>query len=128
MSFAQLILGAGVSAAEDLDQPTHAEVEPIRFEIGLDGKIETMAMDHKGRLLCGVSWSTDQAAAADQPARLAFPRKKPTRPHAARHKGRFPGICAADRKPRHSKTSMMAPTNTPSKCWTAKGKFWRRGP
>jgi hypothetical protein len=80
MSFAQLILGAGVSAAEDLDQPTHAEVEPIRFEIGPDGKIETMAMDHKGRLLCGVSWSTDQAAAADQPAEACLPQEEADTP------------------------------------------------
>lgn len=36
--------------------PTHVEVEPIRIELGEDGKIETMAMDRRGRLLLAVSW------------------------------------------------------------------------
>lgn len=42
--------------ADDANQPTHEEIEPLKIELGENGKIETMAMDSQGRLLLGVSW------------------------------------------------------------------------
>lgn len=39
--------------------PTHVEVEPIRLTLpGQEGRIETLAMDSRGRLIVGVSWIT----------------------------------------------------------------------
>ncbi len=38
-----------------VDDATHVEIESIRIELGVKGKIETMAMDRDGRLLLGVS-------------------------------------------------------------------------
>ncbi len=46
-----------VSAGAATDEPTHVEIDPIKFEIGPEGKIKTMAMDAAGRLLVGVSWT-----------------------------------------------------------------------
>ena len=43
--------------AAALDQPTHFEVAPIKFDIGGDdGHLKTIAMDAKGNLLVGVSY------------------------------------------------------------------------
>ncbi len=75
--FLGLVLGAAISSrAADLDSPTHTEVEPLKFAIGSDGKIETMAMDAKGRLLCGVSWTL---ANKQESPRQQFqnPRRRP---------------------------------------------------
>lgn len=75
--------------AADLDEPTHKEVEPIRFEIGPSGKIETMAMDSKGRLLCGVSWVPNKAGdgrKTAQPQRR--PSQRPTSPNNRQNRSR----------------------------------------
>lgn len=45
-----------LTAAESSETPTHEEIDPIKIELGKNGKIETMAMDSDGRLLLGVSW------------------------------------------------------------------------
>ncbi len=74
---ASIVFGAAlVAKANNLEEPTHREVAPIQFEIGPNGKIETMAMDSRGRLLCGVSWSArDPEEAARDPEPPAPPRK-----------------------------------------------------
>ena len=43
------------------DDSTHEEVKSLRFEIGLHGKITTMAMAKDGNLLVGVSWVPEDA-------------------------------------------------------------------
>ena len=79
----------------DLDQPTHSEIEPIKFEIGPNGKIETMAMNRKGQLLCGVSWSADGPAVAEKPSDREFiprPLRRPgNRPANRINRPRPPG-------------------------------------
>ncbi len=41
-------------------ETTHIEVDPIRLELGRQGKIETIAMDRRGRLLVALSWAADR--------------------------------------------------------------------
>ncbi len=65
------IVGAGSLWAESLESPTHQEVEPIRFDIGADGRLKTIAMDSQGNLLVGVSFVPAKGAA--QPAAGATP-------------------------------------------------------
>lgn len=64
LAVAQAPLGA--SAAKD--DPTHVEIDPIKFEIGPDGKIKTMAMDSAGNLLAGVSWTPEGSGSREVPA------------------------------------------------------------
>jgi hypothetical protein len=70
------ILIAYAAGADDDAGPTHVETEPIRIELGEDGKIETMAMDARGRLLLGVS--TSMPAGPDR-LRPAPPAGRPQR-------------------------------------------------
>jgi len=50
--------------AASLDEPTHVEVTPIKFDIGGDdGHLKTIAMDPKGNLLVGVSYIPKSAGA-----------------------------------------------------------------
>ena len=75
-----LVVTSGLTAFArdpDFDLPTHSEVDPIRFEIGPNGKIETMAMDRKGRLLCGVSWTLPRPATAQKLPRAAVAEQEP---------------------------------------------------
>ncbi len=53
-----------LAAAAVVDEPnaTHREVEPLRLDIGPDGRIETMAMDAAGNLLVAVSWKSEADA------------------------------------------------------------------
>lgn len=51
--------------AAKLDEPTHVEGTPIKFDIGGDdGRLKTIAMDNKGNLLVGVSYLSSQTGAA----------------------------------------------------------------
>lgn len=59
---AAVCLAAGAVGAA-VDEPTHQEIDPIRVDVGPNGKIDTLAMDNKGNLLVGVSWPTDGAPA-----------------------------------------------------------------
>ncbi|MCA9069036.1 MAG: hypothetical protein KDA84_08945, partial [Planctomycetaceae bacterium] len=81
VGWATLLMVAPLAgSAADLDEPTHKETDPIRFDIGPNGKIETMAMDSKGRLLCGVSWIPEQAGEpqkTEEPPRQPLPRGNP---------------------------------------------------
>jgi len=55
-----------VLAPEEI--PTHVEVEPLRIDLGNDGKIETMAMDRHERLILAVSWlgEVDESKLSEQ--------------------------------------------------------------
>tara|TARA_R110002049_G_scaffold285698_4_gene467096 strand:- start:266008 stop:267087 length:1080 start_codon:yes stop_codon:yes gene_type:complete len=46
--------GAGVS--NDPEQPTHAEVTPIKIPLGNEGRLETIAMNRDGELIAAVTW------------------------------------------------------------------------
>lgn len=73
-------------AADPLETPTHQEVEPIRFDIGADGRLKTIAMDSKGNLLVGVSFKPANAAGAPttpRPAATADPKATLARIHEA---------------------------------------------
>ncbi|MDP6554505.1 MAG: hypothetical protein QGG71_07540 [Pirellulaceae bacterium] len=41
-------------------ETTHIEVDPIRLDLGRQGKIETIAMDRHGHLLVALSWAADR--------------------------------------------------------------------
>ena len=56
---AGLISSAGMVDAASLETPTHKEIAPIKFPIGEEGAIKTIAMDSKGHLLVGVSWKAE---------------------------------------------------------------------
>lgn len=74
-----LLLAAILSSADlfaDEARPTHREIEPIKIELGPDGKIETMAMNSQGNLLVGVSWSADGKASANTPTLPQRPSKR----------------------------------------------------
>lgn len=51
-----LVAFCATTFADDTSKPTHEEIEPIKIELGENGKIETMSMDNAGNLLLGVSW------------------------------------------------------------------------
>ncbi|MBI5775469.1 MAG: hypothetical protein HZA89_17250 [Verrucomicrobia bacterium] len=75
-------LGAFVSVAgaASLDTPTHKEIAPIKFPIGEEGALKTIAMDSRGNLLAGVSWKAGaRGAAAPKPSasvNAAVPRRE----------------------------------------------------
>lgn len=65
--------------AASLETPTHKEIAPIRFSIGPEGLLKTIAMDAKGNLLVGVSWA-EGGVSAHAPRVLAPPPGKRTDP------------------------------------------------
>ncbi len=62
-----LIAGSAGWAADDSEQPTHREIEPIKLEIGTEGRLETMAMNQAGELLAAVTWLVKKPAAEGDP-------------------------------------------------------------
>ncbi|MDZ4847759.1 MAG: hypothetical protein SGI77_00555 [Pirellulaceae bacterium] len=68
------VFGATVFAQDD--QPTHRETEPIKIDLGVDGKIETMAMNSDGNLLLGVSWSADGKSTSKSASMPSRPNRK----------------------------------------------------
>jgi len=66
-----LLCGGNLVAQE----ATHQEVDPLKIELGEEGKLETMAMNSQGQLLLGVSWKGK--GAGDDEARE--PRRGPGR-------------------------------------------------
>jgi len=110
--------------ADVSDEPTHEEIAPIRFEIGPNGKIETMAMDREGRLLCGVSWTIDDGpATAEKPRRSASPEaprqaerrqaNRTSRRRPDRNRGRRP----ARESPRAYAVKTINPDGTVAATW-----------
>lgn len=65
MKRASLFLCLTLAAkAASLDEPTHVEVAPLKFDIGgADGRMKTIAMDRRGNLLVGVSHIPAQGGA-----------------------------------------------------------------
>ncbi|MBI3880858.1 MAG: hypothetical protein HY301_12470 [Verrucomicrobia bacterium] len=61
-------------AASPLETPTHREIAPIKFPIGDEGTLKTIAMDSRGNLLVGVSW---KAGAANNPPNAPRPAVSP---------------------------------------------------
>ncbi|MBP87157.1 MAG: hypothetical protein CMJ64_10635 [Planctomycetaceae bacterium] len=47
-------------------ETTHIEVDPIRLDLGRQGKIETIAMDRRGHLLVALSWAVDSPGDAKE--------------------------------------------------------------
>lgn len=68
-----LVLSGSVRADEEL-QPTHVEIEPLTFELGHEGSLETIAMDRGGRLLAGVSWAKPGVPGEPPPAAPVEPQ------------------------------------------------------
>lgn len=63
---------------EKQQTPTHREIKAIKFDLGPDGKLETIAMDPDGNLLAAVSWPDKNAKAnpatqQQQPAERSRP-------------------------------------------------------
>lgn len=64
---ASMLPAADALPAADTDQPTHEEVEPIKFEIGTEGRLETFAMNDAGELLAAVTWLEKKPTAQGEP-------------------------------------------------------------
>ena len=107
--FGFVLIVAGHANGADLDEPTHAEVKPIRFDIGPNGKIETMAMDAKGRLLCGVSFTTNNRQPAGETI-FRQPQSSSTRsPTTKLQPRRTPRIRDQGRRGKTEKSSRHGP-------------------
>jgi hypothetical protein len=71
--------------AASLETPTHKETAPIKFPIGDEGMLKTIAMDSRGNLLVGVSWKPDVRSGAapvrnTPPPTAAAPAPQPKNP------------------------------------------------
>ena len=49
------------------DEPTHREVEAITFELGAEGRLETIGMNRDGELLASVTWLIKKPEAKGDP-------------------------------------------------------------
>jgi len=80
---ALFVVAAGTRAASPLETPTHKEIAPIKFPIGEEGAVKTIAMDSKGNLLVGVSWKDSARGPAAPRSAEARPASSPANPPTA---------------------------------------------
>ncbi len=59
---------------------THREIKPIKFSIGAEGKLETIAMDSSGNILAAISWPDKNNRKKINPPQQQLPARPQTRP------------------------------------------------
>lgn len=62
-----LLVCLGTPALAEKDEPTHREVDSITFEMGTDGRLETIGMNRDGELLASVTWLVKKPGAKGDP-------------------------------------------------------------
>ncbi|MEL6105763.1 MAG: hypothetical protein AAFU85_07000 [Planctomycetota bacterium] len=67
LAFAALIGCLAARASAERDQPTHREVDSITFEMGTDGRLETIGMNRDGELLASVTWLVKKRGVTGDP-------------------------------------------------------------
>ena len=66
------------------EEATHQEIDSLKVKLKSGGKVETIAMDHQGRLLVGVTWIADTSSV---PERKQNGNRKPVpRPKTAQER------------------------------------------
>jgi len=81
---------------EEQQTATHKEIKPIKFAVGADGEIETIAMDLSGNILAAISWP-------DKNAKVKIIPPKQQQPPGRQRPGMKPGGPEFRKGPRNGK-------------------------